>query len=90
LKPVLITLDVLMPDMDGLQVLEALRSDPVTKTIPVLVISALDEVQRVRAAGAEGIIRKPANPRELIDQVKRLLSEARGRAETQELDQVTL
>ncbi|MBN1564592.1 MAG: response regulator [Anaerolineae bacterium] len=88
LKPALITLDVLMPDMDGWQVLEALRRDPVTREIPVLVISATDDAPRARAAGANEFIRKPADAQVLLNQIKALLDAARGRAETQELEQI--
>ena len=90
LKPALITLDIMMPDMDGWKVLEALHRDPATKAIPVLVISAADEAGRARLAGADGFIRKPAAPQDLVQQVRHLLSDARGRAETQELEQVNL
>jgi CheY-like chemotaxis protein len=75
LQPALITLDVKMPDIDGWQVLAALRRDPVTATIPILVVSATDEDAEARAKGANGFVRKPAQPNDLLAQVSRLLTE---------------
>jgi signal transduction histidine kinase/CheY-like chemotaxis protein len=90
LKPALITLDVLMPNMDGWQVLEALRRDLVTEKIPVLVITATDEAQRARSAGANGFVRKPAATRDLVAQVQRLVAGAHSRDDTQEIERVSI
>ena len=88
LVPSLITLDVLMPEMDGWQVLKALRRDPVTEKVPVLVISATDEAARAKKLGANGFLRKPVQAHTLLDEVQRLLSQSRALAETQELEQI--
>ncbi len=61
----LILLDVLMPEMNGYQVLERLKSDAALRDIPVIVISALDEldsVVRCIEIGAEDYLPKPFNP----------------------------
>jgi len=47
-KPDLITLDVLMPEMNGFQVMEVLKNDPETKNIPVIFISIVEGVQKER------------------------------------------
>jgi signal transduction histidine kinase len=61
----LVLLDIIMPKMDGYQVLEHIRSDPALRHIPVLVISAvddLDSVVRCIELGAEDHLSKPFNP----------------------------
>jgi len=61
----LILLDVMMPEMDGYQVLEHLKSDPGLRDIPVIVLSALDEIDSVVRCielGAEDYLTKPFDP----------------------------
>ncbi|MGH7817171.1 MAG: adenylate/guanylate cyclase domain-containing protein [Candidatus Binatia bacterium] len=61
----LILLDVMMPEMNGYQVLEQLKSDPILRDIPVIVLSALDEigsVVRCIELGAEDYLPKPFDP----------------------------
>jgi signal transduction histidine kinase/CheY-like chemotaxis protein len=74
LHPVLITLDLLMPNVDGWQMLESLRRDPVTAPIPVLLVSAIDESERARTAGANGFLRKPTPEAMLLSEVQRLVT----------------
>ncbi len=64
--PALIILDVMMPGIDGWQVLHTLKSHPVTKDIPVLVCSVLDISQIALSLGANGYLKKPPNPRDLV------------------------
>jgi chemosensory pili system protein ChpA (sensor histidine kinase/response regulator) len=67
-RPDVIVLDLMMPVMDGYQVLAELRGDPRTKDIPVVVLSAvaLDETrERVEAAGASMFLTKPFEPSHL-------------------------
>ena len=59
LKPRLITLDVMMPSMDGWSVLTALKADPVTRDIPVVMISIVDDRQLGFALGAADYLTKP-------------------------------
>jgi PAS domain S-box-containing protein len=59
LKPTLITLDVLMPGLDGWSVLQALKADPALVDIPVLMLTILDEKNRGYALGASEFITKP-------------------------------
>ena len=61
----LMLLDIMMPDMDGYQVLEIMKSDEVLRHIPVIMISALDEIQSVVRCierGAEDYLPKPFDP----------------------------
>jgi adenylate cyclase len=61
----LVLLDVLMPDLDGFQTLEFMKADPRLKHIPVIMLTALDDVEstvRCIEAGAEDYVPKPFNP----------------------------
>jgi adenylate cyclase len=61
----LVVLDVLMPELDGYQVLDQLTSDPNLRNLPVIMISALDEIDSVVKCiemGAEDYLTKPINP----------------------------
>jgi CheY-like chemotaxis protein len=60
----LILLDILMPDMDGYQVLETLKADPATREIPVVMLTAVNEIDSVVRSfelGAEDYLTKPFN-----------------------------
>lgn len=75
--PDLILLDVVMPRMSGFEVLETLRRDEKTRMIPVVVLSALHEIEdRIKAleVGCDDFISKPFNENELIARVKSLLT----------------
>ncbi len=65
LKPSLITLDVMLSQHDGWQILQALKSDPQTKDIPVLVISALGNSDLALSLGAEACLSKPLKQKDL-------------------------
>lgn len=71
-----ILLDVMMPDMDGFEVCRRLKSDPATSHIPIVMITALDQVtDRVRGleAGADDFLTKPVNDLQLMTRVKSLV-----------------
>ena len=72
LKPALITLDVMLPDQDGWDVLRALKSDPQTKDIPVLVISALESSELAFSLGAVDYLVKPVHRDDLHALLARL------------------
>jgi DNA-binding response OmpR family regulator len=76
-KPQLILLDVMLPEMDGLEVCKALRRDPATKSIPIVMLTArAAEIDRVLGLelGADDYVTKPFSIRELVLRVKKLLS----------------
>jgi signal transduction histidine kinase/ActR/RegA family two-component response regulator len=65
-RPDVILLDILMPDFDGWAVLDALQGDPVTASIPVVIVSVVDAKKRALDAGAVGIVAKPLDRAELL------------------------
>ena len=77
LRPIAITLDVMMPDLDGWSVLAALRQDPELAEIPVIIITILDEHRRGVALGAAGYLTKPIDRERLHRMVSRFRASAR-------------
>lgn len=86
--PDLVVTDVMMPGLDGTELLQALRSDPSTSGVPVILVSArAGDEARIAAleSGAADYIVKPFAPRELVARVATQLELARARAHLQEL-----
>jgi adenylate cyclase len=77
LRPTAITLDVLMPDLDGWSVLAALRQDPELAEIPVIMITIVDEHRRGIALGAAGYLTKPIDRERLRRVIGRFRAPAR-------------
>jgi DNA-binding response OmpR family regulator len=76
-KPALIILDLMLPEIDGIQVAKLLRQDPATKGIPILMLTAkATEVDRILGLelGANDYVTKPYSPRELVLRVRNLVS----------------
>ena len=71
LRPTAITLDVMMPDLDGWSVLAALRKDPELADIPVIMVTIVDEHRRGIALGAAGYLTKPVDRERLHRLVSR-------------------
>lgn len=75
LKPNLILLDILLPDLDGLSVCEILRRQPATKKIPIIFMSALtgDVTKRTATMQAEDFFTKPLDLSRLEKRIEELL-----------------
>ena len=74
--PDLILLDIMMPRMSGFEVCRKLKEDPATKDIPVVMVTALNElgdIERGVESGTDDFLSKPINKLELITRVKSLL-----------------
>jgi CheY-like chemotaxis protein len=74
--PDLILLDVMMPGMDGYEVLDKLKGDLATKNIPVIMVTALKDPsaeRHARSAAADDVLAKPLDRIELVSRVRRLL-----------------
>jgi len=64
-KPRAILMDILMPGLDGWDVIHTLRSDPVTATIPVIMLSVMEDRQTARDRGAVDLVTKPLDSQKL-------------------------
>lgn len=88
-SPDLIVLDVMLPEMDGFEICKALRLDPATRRMPILMLTAkAGEIDRVLGLelGADDYLTKPYSPRELLLRIKKIL--ARGQAEEKPREQM--
>jgi DNA-binding response OmpR family regulator len=91
--PDLVVLDLMLPEVDGLEVCRRLRADRVTATLPIIMLTAkADEVDRVVGLemGADDYLVKPFSPRELAARVRALLRRVRQRETPRALSVGTL
>ena len=75
-KPDVVLLDVMMPEMDGIEVCRRIKSDPEIKNIPVIFLSAKaqqKDIDEGLAAGAEAYITKPYESDELLEEIEKFL-----------------
>ncbi|MFQ3649029.1 MAG: response regulator [Gemmataceae bacterium] len=85
-RPDLVLLDVMMPRLSGFEVCKRLRSDPATREIGVIMVTALDQqtdIDRAVEAGTDDFLSKPINKEELFKRVRALLQ---SRRQSSELD----
>lgn len=75
-RPSAVLLDIRLPGMDGWAVLSALKADPATREIPVIVVSIVEERQRGVALGADAYLVKPVSRDALLDVLERVGSPA--------------
>ena len=76
-EPDALICDLMMPGIDGLTVLRFVRSDPLTKHIPFVVLSAKtlpDDIKRALEMGADRYVTKPFDPQDLLDAIAELTS----------------
>lgn len=77
-KPDFIILDIQLPDMDGTQVLEKVRSIEETKRIPIIAMTSYamsGDREKLLRNGCDGYIEKPIDPFRVIDQIKKVIGE---------------
>lgn len=80
-RPALIVLDLMLPEIDGLEVCKILRRDPLTMAIPIVMLTArAAEMDRVIGLelGADDYVTKPFSPRELVLRIKKLLARVKA------------
>ena len=75
LKPDVITLDILMPEMDGWSVLRTLKADPEVSNIPVIMASILDEKNKGFSLGAADFLSKPIQKEYLMKSIRNLIGD---------------
>jgi len=77
MKPDLVLLDLMMPDMDGWEVYQQIKADPALRDIPVVVVTAkaqsIDKVLGLHIAKVDDYITKPFGPQELLESVEKIL-----------------
>lgn len=76
--PLIVVSEILLPKKDGLSVCRALKSEPTTRQIRVLIFSMLAAEERARQAGADAFLRKPLDDARLIATVNELLAQGRS------------
>ena len=75
-RPDVLVCDIMMPGIDGLEVVRRLRADPETSSLPVVMVSAKaqqTDLARGQEAGADAYVTKPFDPQDLLDAVADLL-----------------
>lgn len=72
-KPDLITLDIIMPNIDGFQVAKTIKEDPETKNIPIIILSVLAQDKDKYIQGITDYVSKPFNPDELVIKIKQTI-----------------
>lgn len=77
LQPDVVLLDLMMPGMDGWEVFRRLKDNPVTREIPVIVLTAKaknsERIKALREAQVDDFIAKPFGPAQLVDSIERVL-----------------
>ena len=74
MDPALITLDVMMPTQDGWEILQALKDDPVTQRVPVVICSVLEDPALALSLGAAAYLNKPVTQADLLTTLDSLLA----------------
>lgn len=77
-KPDLVLLDLILPGMDGFEILSALKKDPEVASIPVIILSNLDQKEDMekgfKLGAADFLIKARSTPGEVVDKVKEILN----------------
>jgi two-component system alkaline phosphatase synthesis response regulator PhoP len=94
-RPDLVVLDLMLPDLDGWEIIRQVRSETVLKTLPIITLTArIEDTDKIVGLelGADDYITKPFNPREVLARVRAVLrrSETPSASETLHYDKLTL
>jgi DNA-binding response OmpR family regulator len=89
--PNLVVLDLMLPEIDGIELCRRLKADPLTQEIPVIMVTAKGEESDVvlgLGVGADDYVPKPFGPKELVARVKTILRRSRSRPDGEKRDRV--
>jgi signal transduction histidine kinase/CheY-like chemotaxis protein len=78
-RPIAVTLDLVLPGLDGWEVLKRLKADPLTRDIPVVIISMIENRELGVALGADDYFVKPVDRERLLDRIRQLTRNSRPR-----------
>jgi two-component system, OmpR family, alkaline phosphatase synthesis response regulator PhoP len=87
-SPDLVILDVMLPGMDGFEICQRLKSEPITAQLPILMFSAkAQEIDRDTGikVGADDYLTKPSAPSEIVRRVQKLLTRKKSAVPTKEI-----
>ena len=76
-QPDVILMDMMMPRMDGLTACHVIKNDPATKSIPVIMVTAIGfelNIKLSQQMGATGYVTKPFTPKDLLDKIVQVLA----------------
>ncbi len=73
-RPAIVLLDLVLPDIDGFEVLSRLKQQSATRNIPVVILSIIEDEERCFRLGASGYLPKPIDRERLVDRVSRLVA----------------
>jgi two-component system phosphate regulon response regulator PhoB/two-component system alkaline phosphatase synthesis response regulator PhoP len=91
IKPILLILDIMLPDMNGFELCKILKNDQRTENLPIIMLTALnEEIDKILGLeiGADDYVTKPFSPRELVARVKSVLR--RGKQEKLKCKNITI
>lgn len=92
-KPDLVLLDLMLPELNGLEVCQLLKNNPSTSAIPIIMVTAKEEESDVVVGltlGADDYITKPFSPKELIARIKALLRRLNNASSKEQSSSITL
>jgi CheY-like chemotaxis protein len=78
-RPDFVLLDIQLPDMDGIEVLRALRKDSWGRSVPIIAVTSYamsGDRQRLLAEGCTGYLEKPIDPERVMDEIREILEGA--------------
>lgn len=78
-RPDFIILDIQLPDMDGYEVLRQIRGSEIDGTIPIIAMTSYamsGDREKLLAAGCDGYIEKPIDPKRVVEQIRQIIGEA--------------
>jgi two-component system, OmpR family, phosphate regulon response regulator PhoB len=87
-NPAFIILDLMLPKMPGLEICKILKSDPATRHIPILMLTAkAEEIDRIVGLefGADDYVTKPFSPREVVLRIRAILRRSEGKPDEEHL-----